>query len=57
MVSDLTVNNHVGTLNDSNNTKILCYADDALVLVLDVEDLSRLKQHVDVFCRASNAKC
>lgn len=38
------------------NTKILCYADDALVLVKDKEDLERLSNHMDTFCEASNAK-
>jgi hypothetical protein len=38
------------------NTKILCYADDARVLIHDGDDLSRLKNHMDVFCNSSNTK-
>jgi hypothetical protein len=42
--------------NEAINTKILCYADDALVLVYDEDDLARLKIHMEVFCNASNFK-
>ncbi|KAI9361390.1 hypothetical protein BD770DRAFT_310425, partial [Pilaira anomala] len=34
----------------------LCYADDALVLLHDTDDLARLSIHMDLFCQASNAK-
>jgi exonuclease III len=37
-------------------TKILCYADDALVFVHDKQDLRLLKYYMDLFCRASNAR-
>ena len=37
-------------------TKILCYADDALVFVHDRQDLRLLKSYMDIFCRASNAR-
>lgn len=53
MLPDLVADS---STEDTINTKILCYADDALVLVHDIEDLSRLNHHMDVFCNASNAK-
>ncbi|CEP13066.1 hypothetical protein, partial, partial [Parasitella parasitica] len=37
-------------------TKILCYADDALVFVHDKQDLRLLAYYMDLFCRASNAR-
>lgn len=38
------------------NTKLLCYADDALVFVHDQQDLRLLSYYMDLFCRASNAR-
>ncbi|CEP08031.1 hypothetical protein [Parasitella parasitica] len=40
----------------SLTTKILCYADDALVFTHDKQDLRLLKYYMDLFCRASNAQ-
>ncbi|KAK4510370.1 Vacuolar protein sorting-associated protein 70 [Mucor velutinosus] len=37
-------------------TRLLCYADDALVFVHDAQDLSRLQLHMSRYCAASNAK-
>lgn len=37
-------------------SRVLCYADDTLVLVHDEVDLSRLFTCMDLFFRASNAK-
>jgi hypothetical protein len=46
LIADSAVATTVGTvLNEAINTKILCYADDALVFLQDVDDLSRLKIH------------
>ena len=40
----------------SERTKLLCYADDALVFVHDPADLARLQLHMTRYCGASNAK-
>ncbi|CEP09836.1 hypothetical protein, partial, partial [Parasitella parasitica] len=40
----------------SVNTKLLCYADDALVFINNRNDLRLLDYYMDLFCRASNAK-
>jgi hypothetical protein len=39
----------------SISTKLLCYADDALVLIHNPADLRCLKEHMNLFCSASNA--
>jgi hypothetical protein len=56
MRADSGVADGDNTVEESITTKILCYADDALVLVHDVDDLYRLKSHMGLFCNASNAK-
>ena len=38
------------------STKILCYTDDALVFVQNWNDLHRLEYHLEIYCKASNAK-
>lgn len=40
----------------SERTKLLCYADDALVFVHDPHDFTRLQVHMNRYCSASNAK-
>jgi len=45
-----------GYLMGAERTKVLCYADDALVFVHDPGDLSRLQIHMTRYCSASNAK-
>lgn len=45
-----------GYLMGTQRTKVLCYADDALVFVHDSNDLSRLDDHMSLYCAASNAK-
>jgi hypothetical protein len=37
-------------------SKILCYADDAFVFAQDLPDLERLEYHLDIYCKATNAK-
>jgi hypothetical protein len=57
LLPDSVVTNNVENgMEQAINTKILCYADDALVLIHNIDDLSRLKTHMDVFCNASNSK-
>ncbi|KAK4519269.1 uncharacterized protein ATC70_009501 [Mucor velutinosus] len=45
-----------GYLMGTERTKLLCYADDALVFVHDSADLARLQIHMSRYCGASNAK-
>ena len=45
-----------GYLMGTERTKLLCYADDALVFVHDSNDLARLQLHMNRYCGASNAK-
>lgn len=37
-------------------SKVLCYADDALIFVHDVGGLNQLRKHMTRHCAASNAK-
>ena len=39
-----------------HTTKILCYADDALAFVQNRNDLQRLEYHLEIYCKATNAK-
>ena len=45
-----------GYMMGNHRTKLLCYADDALVFVHNTQDLSRLETHMTNYCLASNAK-
>jgi hypothetical protein len=45
-----------GYLMGAERTKVLCYADDAMVFAHDPSDLSRLQIHMARYCSASNAK-
>ncbi|KAG0981226.1 hypothetical protein G6F26_011621 [Rhizopus arrhizus] len=45
-----------GSTDTSVNVKILCYADDTLVFIKNLQDLSRLKHHIEVYSRSSNAR-
>ncbi|CEP09945.1 hypothetical protein [Parasitella parasitica] len=45
-----------GYVMGQERTKILCYADDALVFVHDASDLGRLQVHMDRYRAASNAR-
>ncbi|KAK4518737.1 uncharacterized protein ATC70_008959 [Mucor velutinosus] len=45
-----------GYLMGTARTKLLCYADDALVFIHDSNDLTRLQLHMARYCAASNAK-
>ncbi|CEP08908.1 hypothetical protein, partial, partial [Parasitella parasitica] len=40
----------------NSTTKVLCYADDALVFVHNVDDFYRVQLHMERYCAASNAK-
>jgi hypothetical protein len=55
MRADSGVADGDNTVEESITTKILCYTNDALVLVHDVDELYRLKSHMGLFCNASNA--
>ncbi|KAG0860955.1 hypothetical protein G6F17_000531 [Rhizopus arrhizus] len=45
-----------GSTDSSVNVKILCYADDTLVFIKNLQDFSRLKHHIEVYSRSSNAR-
>lgn len=45
-----------GYMMGTARTKLLCYADDALVFVHDANDLTRLQLHMTRYCAASNVK-
>jgi hypothetical protein len=45
-----------GYIMGSQRTKVLRYADDALVFVHNIQDLTRLERYMALYYRASNAK-
>ncbi|KAG1472192.1 hypothetical protein G6F56_001689 [Rhizopus delemar] len=42
--------------NTSVNVKVLCYADDTLVFLQNLNDLNQLKIHLHTYCAASNTR-
>lgn len=45
-----------GYLMGAQRTKVLCYADDALVFVHNSQDLAQLETYMNIYCSASNSK-
>lgn len=50
------IGGYTGYVVGDYRTKVLCYADDVLVFIHDIQDLGRLKSVMNIYYNASDAK-